>query len=258
MKKKLKIGKIIIIGFLLIIVSIVSFLLGNLVNKTNSIEEQNYYGIVANANSKLIAENIKKGVTIGGITGTLEMLDTSDATATESTILDGETAYVNGVKIEGTYVPLDTSDATATQSTILDGKTAYVNGEKIEGTYVPLDTSDATATSKDIASGKIAYSKGQRITGTAKLATSTTRLTFSNHLYADGFTMGHGQSNGTITLTNLPYKSMKVVSSSYASATYSNGTLKITFDTTRIETPYQSGGWPQINKDAKITIDLVP
>ena len=226
MKKKLKIGKIIIIGFLLIIVSIVSFLLGNLVNKTNSIEEQNYYGIVANANSKLIAENIKKGVTIGGITGTLEMLDTSDATATESTILDGETAYVNGVKIEGTYVP--------------------------------LDTSDATATSKDIASGKIAYSKGQRITGTAKLATSTTRLTFSNHLYADGFTMGHGQSNGTITLTNLPYKSMKVVSSSYASATYSNGTLKITFDTTRIETPYQSGGWPQINKDAKITIDLVP
>ena len=49
-----------------------------------------------------MASYIRKGVTIGGITGTLESLDTSDATAKPEDILEGKTAYVNGVKITGT------------------------------------------------------------------------------------------------------------------------------------------------------------
>ena len=47
-------------------------------------------------------EYIKAGITLGGVTGTLESLDTSDATATPEDILWGETAYVNGKKITGT------------------------------------------------------------------------------------------------------------------------------------------------------------
>lgn len=46
---------------------------------------------------KIISENIKSGVQILGITGSL----TEDATATASQILDGQTAYVNGSKITG-------------------------------------------------------------------------------------------------------------------------------------------------------------
>lgn len=50
----------------------------------------------------LTANKIKKNETILGITGTYEGIDTSDANATENDLVEGTSAYVNGVKIEGT------------------------------------------------------------------------------------------------------------------------------------------------------------
>lgn len=92
--------------------------------------------------------------------------------ATASDVISGKTfTSSSGLKITGTYVPsssLDTSDATATASSILSGKTAYVNGSKITGTCTyDATTSDATASASDIASGKTAYVKGAKIIGTA-------------------------------------------------------------------------------------------
>lgn len=70
---------------------------------------------------KVRPENIKKDVSIFGITGTYTGIDTSDATADESDILDGETAYVDGQKIEGKlkilegYTELNYLQSTGTQ-----------------------------------------------------------------------------------------------------------------------------------------------
>ena len=50
--------------------------------------------------SNLVAGNIKKGISIFGISGTF----TSDANATAANILSGKTAYVNGNKVTGSMV----------------------------------------------------------------------------------------------------------------------------------------------------------
>ena len=63
-----------------------------------------------------MADNIKKDVSILGVTGTYaseEGIDTSDATATANQILEGATAYVNGQKITGT-LPLFPNTSTFT------------------------------------------------------------------------------------------------------------------------------------------------
>lgn len=56
--------------------------------------------------NKLIADNIKSGVTILGVPGTF----TSDATATSNDIITDKTAYINGTKITGTGLDYTTFD----------------------------------------------------------------------------------------------------------------------------------------------------
>lgn len=59
--------------------------------------------ILEDKNTNLKPENLKQGVTVMGVAGTLEPgLDTSDATATANDIIAPKTAYVNGQKITGT------------------------------------------------------------------------------------------------------------------------------------------------------------
>ena len=65
----------------------------NLENKLNAILNEK--------KEKILPQNIKKGVTVFDITGELEGLDTSDATALEKDIVKGKTAYVKGQKITG-------------------------------------------------------------------------------------------------------------------------------------------------------------
>lgn len=81
-----------------------------------------------------MASNIRSISTIGGEIPE-GYIDTSSATASDSDLLLGKTAFAKGSKIIGSHVcsGLDTSDATATPYDILTGKTAYNSTGKIEG-----------------------------------------------------------------------------------------------------------------------------
>ena len=65
------------------------------VTNNNNVENSEYAATVTGANSNLIKSYIKSGVRIGGITGTLEVLDTSDANATAEDILQEQTEELN-------------------------------------------------------------------------------------------------------------------------------------------------------------------
>ena len=92
------------IAIILVAVILAIVITTNIVKNNNKVASEGYSATTANAGSSLVASYIKKEITIGGITGTLETLDTSDATATPEDILWGETAYVDGEKITGTKV----------------------------------------------------------------------------------------------------------------------------------------------------------
>ena len=90
--------------WLITVIALITIILGSVIIRNTVMNQEAKEGnqlAGANQNSELIANNIKKGVTIGGITGTLEILDTSDATATPEDILEGKIAYANGNKIVG-------------------------------------------------------------------------------------------------------------------------------------------------------------
>lgn len=73
----------------------------------------------------------KNKIIYGGTT----LIDMTTDTATAADILAGQTAHINtGEQVTGTCTyDADTSDANALQAEILNGRTAYVNGVKVTG-----------------------------------------------------------------------------------------------------------------------------
>ena len=105
MKKLNKKQILIILVSTVIIIVTVGIIIGVNIKRTNIINNDYSSADNGSNNENLIPKYIKKGITLGGVTGTLESLDTSDATATAMDITYGKTAYVNGEKIEGLFVP---------------------------------------------------------------------------------------------------------------------------------------------------------
>lgn len=83
--------------------------------------------------ANLISENIKKGVTIFNVEGILDAsgIDTSDATATASDILDGKTAYVDGAKLTGNIPSLAETEYTPTVIDQTISAAQYLSGVQI-------------------------------------------------------------------------------------------------------------------------------
>lgn len=105
MKKLSKKQKLIsFVAILLVAVIVAIVITTNIISNNNRVANEGYLATTANAGSSLIAGYILNGITIGGITGTMDVLDTSDATAIAEDILFGKSAYVDGVKIDGTMV----------------------------------------------------------------------------------------------------------------------------------------------------------
>lgn len=99
MKKSNKRAKIITLIAIVTVIIIVGILITTNVIKNNNVNNDSYLS-TANANSDLVASYIKSGVTIGGITGTLETIDVSNATATAEDVLEGKTFYAGSNEIK--------------------------------------------------------------------------------------------------------------------------------------------------------------
>jgi hypothetical protein len=102
------------------------------------------FGIVTvEGDQNLIPGNIKKDEVIYGVVGTLEAIDTSDATATAEDIAEGVTAYVNGEKIVGTHVCSGESESGSTEDEatfVLNDTTVTPNG--MDFTITPDEGTD--------------------------------------------------------------------------------------------------------------------
>ena len=120
MKKLSKNRKLVgFITILIVTIIIAVIITTSVIKNNNQVASDGYSATTANEGSSLISNYILNGITIGGITGKMEVLDTSDATAAPEDILWGKTAYVKGKKITGTRI-----------ETVAQGKEAKCTFEK--------------------------------------------------------------------------------------------------------------------------------
>ena len=136
-------------------------------------------GGAAPVDPNLLAENIKSGVTISGVTGTF----TNDGTATASDIVKNKTAYINGEKVTGNVTTMngntictystntsvsEETDKIAITTPTLSNNILFRTGARIQVRSPKSNFGDATAA--DVASGKtFTSSAGLKVSGTGTL-----------------------------------------------------------------------------------------
>ena len=129
-----------LIGFiavLLVAVIIAIVITTSIIRNNNQVASEGYLATTANAGSSLISNYI-----LNGITGKMDVLDTSDATAEPSDIAKGKTAYVNGVKITGIYVENTLGTVTGNETTNSEVNDKYGNPVKVPAGFKVVNPED--------------------------------------------------------------------------------------------------------------------
>ena len=101
-------------------------------------------GISSTEKAKLVANNIRQGVTVLGVTGSMSPSEGVNAqsksvTPTKSEqVVQPDSGYTHLAQVTVAAIPaayITTTDANATADDIKNGKTAYVNGKKVTGSH---------------------------------------------------------------------------------------------------------------------------
>ena len=140
--------------------------------------------------SDLVTANIKSGITIFGVAGKTEVVDTTSGDAVAADLLSGKKAWVDGTEVTGNVsAGSNVSGGSGLQTfTIPDGlysggKTATANDPNlltgniksgitifgVAGKTEVVDTTSGDAVAADLLSGKKAWVDGSEINGTATL-----------------------------------------------------------------------------------------
>lgn len=105
----------------------------------------NEENVIGQYYENLIPENIREGVEIGGVEGTLKadfIYQDKDITLTNEGTVEvtaDEGKLLSKVTVSTGGALKNTADATATEASILSGETAYINGKKATGTIPTYD-----------------------------------------------------------------------------------------------------------------------
>lgn len=197
--------------------------------------------------SNLIAGNIKSGVTIFGVEGNSNVVNTSTGDATAAQILSGKKAYVKGALVTGnipskgttTYTPT-TSNQTIASGQYLSG-TQTIKGDSnltsgnirsgvsifgVSGNSNVVNTSDANASAGYILSGYSGYVKGSKINGsmTNRGAVNQTIAPGGSYTIPAGYHNGSGKVTASNKSLKIDYIGKYVSNSSSAAKTFNVAT----------------------------------